>query len=236
MGATLRLATFGAGTLGALAMMTAASAEPPQRRWDGLYVGVSAGGGSGDFDTRILMDLGIVPPGFQIPQDQSGLVVGGHAGFNLMNGPWLIGLESSLLWSGIHGKGARASDLDPDWLIHTSAKLDWIGSAAARLGFASGNTLIYGKGGIALTDFSMRGYSTFQGVYQGGTNLGDRRFGWTVGLGAEFALRGAWSARLDYDYYDVGKARVDADGTPISIDIRQHIGRVGLSYALGTGR
>ena len=228
--------TFGAGALLALALSTAVLAEPGPRRWDGFYIGVNAGGGVGDFDTRILMDLGIVPPGFQVPQDQSGLVAGGHAGFNLMNGPWLIGLESSFAWSGINGKGQRASDIDPDWMIHTGGELAWIGSTVARLGYARGNTLLYGKGGIALTDVNMRGYSTFQGVYQGGANVSHRRGGWTVGLGAEFALAGAWSARLDYDYYDFGNARADAGGTPISIDIQHHVGRIGFSYALGTGR
>jgi outer membrane immunogenic protein len=208
--------TFGAGALLALALSTAVLAEPGPRRWDGFYIGVNAGGGVGDFDTRIL--------------------AGGHAGFNLMNGPWLIGLESSFVWSGINGKGQRASDIDPDWMIHTGGELAWIGSTVARLGYARGNTLLYGKGGIALTDVNMRGYSTFQGVYQGGANVSDRRGGWTVGLGAEFALAGAWSARLDYDYYDFGNARADAGGTPISIDIQHHVGRIGFSYALGTGR
>ena len=53
---------------------------------------------------------------------------------------------------------------------------------------------------------------------------------------AKFALAGAWSAHLDYDYYDFGSARANAGGTPLSIDVQQHVGRVGISYALTGGR
>jgi len=232
----MKVTAFAAGALIAQALMTCVSAETAHRHWDGFYVGVSGGGGVGDFDTRILIDLGIVPPGFEVPQNQRGFVGGGHLGFNMMHGPWLFGLESLFLWSGIAGKGDRASDVDPDWAIHTRGQLDWIGSTVARIGYASGNNLIYGKAGIALTDFSMRGYSTYQGVYQGGANVSDRRTGFTVGLGAEIALAGAWSARLDYDFFDFGSAHANAGGTPISIDIQQHIGRVGITYALGSVR
>lgn len=236
MRAAMKSIFLAASACMAMTLSTATSTEAAPRRWDGFYVGIQAGAGTGNFDTRILPDLGIAPPNFLIGQDQNGLVGGGLVGFNVMNGPWLIGLESSFMWTGISGAGDRQSPFDPDWVIHMRAELDWIASTVVRLGYANDSTLIYGKGGIALTDFSMRGYSTYLGAFMGGATANDRRTGWTVGLGAEFALAGAWSARLDYDYYNFGKERVDAGGTLLSIDVQQHVGRIGLSYALGGGR
>lgn len=229
----MKSASRGAGALIALATMTAASAEPSQRRWDGVYVGVSGGGGAGAFDTKLLDDIGLLPPGSVVAQDQSGMVGGVHAGFNATRGPWLLGIETGFGWTSIGGSGSRISTVDPDWTVHTKGETNWIASAVARLGFTSGNTLIYAKGGIAMTDMTLHGYSTMLGTYAGGGKI-DRRFtGWTIGAGSEMAFTGRWSIRLDYDYFDFGKERPNIGGTDIALTTQHHVGRVGISYALG---
>jgi opacity protein-like surface antigen len=61
----------------------------------------------------------------------------------------------------------------------------------------------------------------------------DTRVGWTVGAGAEFALTGNWTAKLEYLYADLGD--FDCGGActltpPANVDFHTNIVRAGLNY------
>ena len=229
----MKSAAFAVGAVLALASADHAFAEPGQRRWDGMYLGLSAGGGVGALDTRILVDIGLLPPGSVVAQDQCGVIGGGHVGYNVMSGPWLFGVEAGFSWAGINGSGRRVSTTDPDWTVRTKGDLDWIASAVARVGYTTDNALVYAKGGIATADVSMLGYSTYLGTYAGGGRIDQRFTGWTIGIGSEFAVNDRWSVRFDYDYFDFGRERLNISGTDLMLTTQHHVGRVGISYALG---
>ena len=64
--------------------------------------------------------------------------------------------------------------------------------------------------------------------------------GWIVGAGLEYAFAANWSAKVEYDYVDLGSKRLTfaaADGTTFILDHDQqaHILKVGINYRFGTG-
>src|SRR5205823_2703600 len=126
------------------------------------------------------------------------------------------------------------------------ARLNWYASATARLGYASGPWLFYGKGGAAwvndrLHDFAQLASSSFD--FSGNTT----RSGWAIGGGLEYAFAPNWSTSLEYDYYNFGTKSVTLSGVTVgpggaapaseSIPLHQNFSvvKVGLNYRFSTG-
>ena len=122
--------------------------------------------------------------------------------------------------------------------------MDWFASATARLGYASGPWLFYGKGGAAwvrdqLRNFAQLSSSAFD--FSGNTT----RSGWTIGGGLEYAFAPNWSASLEYSYYNFGTKSVTLSGitdspggtTPASesipLDQNFSVVKLGLNYRFG---
>jgi opacity protein-like surface antigen len=115
--------------------------------------------------------------------------------------------------------------------------VDALGTATARFGFAFDQFLVYGKAGAAVehsrdamvrrpetTAFSLNGSPT--------------RWGWTTGVGVEFAFSPALSAFAEYDFLDFGTrgiAMIDSNGEGARIAVSEHVQlvKVGLNYKLG---
>ena len=103
-------------------------------------------------------------------------------------------------------------------------KNDWLGTARARLGYAGWNNLLpYITGGAAFGD--IKGTS-------GAASVSKTNIGWTAGAGLEYAFLGAWSAKVEYLYADLGKASCGAATCGVDTDIKfnANIVRVGLNY------
>jgi outer membrane immunogenic protein len=80
-----------------------------------------------------------------------------------------------------------------------STKLDWIATAAAHIGYAFNNSLIYVKGGGAWD----------RGNYDmtlGGISYSDKvtRSGWMIGGGWAYGFAPHWSVKLEYNYIKFG--------------------------------
>ena len=56
--------------------------------------------------------------------------------------------------------------------------------------------------------------------------------GWTAGLGVEYAFLGAWSAKLEYLYVDLGKTACGSASCVGGVDVtfKTNIVRAGLNY------
>jgi outer membrane immunogenic protein len=193
--------------------------------WSGCYLGAHIGGGWSEKDwdyengsTRI--DIG--------KQNLDGVLGGGQIGCNVQNGAIVYGIEGDVSWSGIKDK--NWAPLDNDARFDT--KVEWLGTLTGRVGYAWDGFLLYVKGGAAFArdtyDESYHGdFLTAQGT----------RWGWTVGGGLEFAVAGNWTAKLEYNYIDLGTDVVALRGTSDSFDddVRQTIQAVkfGLNYRFG---
>jgi outer membrane immunogenic protein len=179
--------------------------------WTGPYLGINAGGGWG----RSSFD-GTPPTGdFNV----SGALIGGTLGYNWQAGAIVYGLEGDLDWSSIRGSA-------PCGALSCETRNSWLGTVRGRLGYAAANGFMpYVTGGLAVGDV--------KASVTGLAGARQTRAGWTLGAGAEFALSGPWTAKLEYLYADLGKFDCGTScGTvaPDNVKFRANILRAGLNY------
>ncbi len=207
-----------AGAFGLAA--TAVQADDSTMDWSGFYAGLSAGGASvnGDF-------LGY--PGMHGPWepwsggDDKGLAGGVQAGFNHQVDSLVLGLEGQFLLTDIGATAVNAHGRPP-----TSYDANWLINFGPRIGYASGNALLYAKAGVALADLDYNHNS-----YTGSSTA----YGFALGAGAEYAISPSLSGRLDYTYYGFSGEKTtlyDSGGTArtmVDHEPDAHVLSVGLN-------
>jgi opacity protein-like surface antigen len=176
--------------------------------WSGVYFGAHAGYGWTRDPFNNLMVNSV--PLFGI--DSSGFVGGFQAGANWQSGPIVGGLEIDLSASDI--KGSTANSTTANGVLDQSSqtdKLDWFGSARARLGYlVTPDILLYGTGGpgwarMVSDQESVRTLIGFPPPTTTSTVTPSWMFGWVVGAGVEARIANTnWLARLEYLHYDFG--------------------------------
>jgi outer membrane immunogenic protein len=225
----------------------------PAFSWTGCYLGGNAGGGWG---TRT-GDRGIINAGnatlnagtgvpTTLGTGSSGAIGGAQIGCNYQTGAFVVGVETDIQGSGIRGSSTiftpAIGGADPTTATGTE-RLDWFGTARARIGFApTSNLLLYGTGGAAYggvqNSASLVLTPIGDGNYAGATS--QTKVGWTAGAGAEYAFANNWSVKAEYLYLDLGTTgvRMTDPGRPntfidYSFRHRDNIVRVGLNYHFG---
>jgi outer membrane immunogenic protein len=173
---------------------------PLYYNWTGLYAGVHVGGG--------WSDLGLNEFGFIGSNNNgSGAIAGGQIGYNFQVGQYVWGLEADVAGTSVKNNFSVAS-------------INWnsVTTLTSRFGYAADNWLLYGKAGAAWADVStsVLGFDT-----GGGTGSG-----WVVGVGAEYAFRNNWSAKVEYNHADFG-----SDGFLNSVTFDAV--KVGVNYKFG---
>jgi outer membrane immunogenic protein len=197
--------------------------------WGGFYAGVNYGGGAGRVaQSDILFDRG--------QYDVSGGLIGGTAGYNLQHGSLVYGVEADLDYTTIKGatsgSPAAIAGCGLAFSINCDTKLNWLGTARARVGVAVDRLLPYVTAGAAFGKLtSSEGAGPF-GLFGSGTST---RFGWAAGAGVEARLDDRWSAKLEYLYVDLGSREGFVEqlgGLTLSenVSFRTHILRSGLNY------
>jgi outer membrane immunogenic protein len=166
-------------------------APPPAFSWTGFYVGATAGG---NFGRQTLNG-----PYGGWSANSGGFVGGGVAGFNyqMPDSNVVLGGEADLQGSTLRADyGALAT---PAETLRSTSRLDWWGSARARLGLSFGNVLPFVTGGFAYGD-------AHDQITLGANNFGAGgvRTGWTAGAGVEYALTRNLTAKAEYLYTDLG--------------------------------
>jgi outer membrane immunogenic protein len=179
----------------------------PTYNWSGIYLGGHLGySWSGESATFTGIGLGG-------SLDPKGFLAGGQIGANWQVGALVFGIEGDLSWTNASGSTTIAGTL-------VNADHNWYGTATGRLGYAWNNWLLYGKGGAAWMNAD---YSTPAGSIKATRN------GWIVGGGIEYGLAPNWSAKIEYDYLDLG---TDVLMVPPStkVDTQVHTLKMGLNY------
>jgi outer membrane immunogenic protein len=174
--------------------------------WTGLYLGGHIGAGwDGD----------------------GGFLGGGQVGFNYQIGGAVIGIEGQLSATSVKDS-VSASILAPGFafgLASAEARLDWISTLAARAGWTFDRWLVYGKVGAAWAHVSFDAVTSFNS-FAGGALIaasGSRTIsGWMLGLGAEYALWGNWTAKVEYDVMNFGSDFIT--------DSNVHVVKAGVNY------
>jgi outer membrane immunogenic protein len=182
-------------------------APPPQVfSWTGAYIGGYVGGAFGDKDVVTGVPVnGAGAPVFAGPAASykyGSSFIGGYTdGYNWQFAPnWVLGYEGETGYLGIKGSATYANGTS---IAQTRA--DGLYSVwSARFGYAFDRSLVYAKGGVALTEFET-------GVVDGtpGNHIDTihRRYavGYAVGGGWEYALDNKWSVKAEYLYLGFDK-------------------------------
>jgi len=92
-----------------------------------------------------------------------------------------------------------------------SEKLDFLGTARGRLGYAAGNWLFYGSGGVAYGQVKSTlgiSLSTPIAIFAASGSHTETRAGWAAGGGVNYAWTPNWILGVDYLHYDLGRTSV----------------------------
>ncbi|MEZ5787200.1 MAG: outer membrane beta-barrel protein [Xanthobacteraceae bacterium] len=231
----------------------------PVFTWTGCYLGINGGwiGGKDDYTSHAVYD----PAGFTLAQvaasqntyssDDSAGTAGGQFGCQTQIGSWVIGGEWDWNWSGLkedntyyYADPAGIFGAIGPWYQYTHKELDWFSTARVRLGLAWDRVLVYATGGVAYgafdaytnVDFPTPGVSDNWGAYR------EKRFGWTVGGGLEWAFANNWTAKAEFLYLDFGSFDyLSPDPIALNfpwrteIDAKEYVARVGINYLFHTG-
>lgn len=209
---TLAVLTFAAAPVFAADLPARMSVKAPADvvsvfNWTGLYIGAHVGYGWSDHDVTGVTASAAFPAGFVFPTSHpSGIIGGGQIGYNYQIQHWVIGIEGDGSAADMSGSVRAFSPLIAGRYSDLHTKFDWIATLTGRLGFAANNWLFYGKGGAAWAH-SKGGSETFTGagVLVATTSPSGTGTGWTVGAGTEYAFSNNWSAKLEYNYIDLGR-------------------------------
>lgn len=179
--------------------------------WNGFYVGgnigwgfAKASGTSNVADPTILIGQHGLASG---SVSWNGVIGGGQIGYNWMaSRNVVLGIEADL--SGASLK-THYVGISVDGISFKTVELNPIGTVRGRLGFASGNWLVYGTGGGAWTHANLTNTQgpcgrgdptcTFSPVPLGAMDSNSLDlFGWTAGAGVEVGITPNWTTRLEY--------------------------------------
>ena len=204
-------------------MPVKSKASAPKPRWSGLYFGGHVGYGGGSFGpgTNPVFNQAVA-----LPSTVTGLIAGYQVGYNLqLPNNVVLGIEGDMTFlSPIDQSATRDAPFN--------TTLNYFATARGRLGYAYGNFLPYVTGGLAV------GQSKIEEFDGSGTVFSTKQHthvGWTAGAGVEVALDRHWSAKLEYNYIDLGAQTFALDTAPLStiaVDPKLHIAKFGLNYKI----
>ena len=216
--------------------------------WAGLYVGGSVGFGTGEtsgqlqFDERSMEAVKRVNEGGEGPDfgslfssdyDVNGAIYGAHVGYNFQRGPVVFGVEAAYNGTDIDGNETVTAFVIPPFPINVESEreLDWYATLVGRLGYASGNMLFYGFGGVAWgTVETTLSIPLFGASVSGETD----HMGWTAGVGIEYALNERFSVRVEYSHVDLGEEDFSlGEGIKDEVDMSFDAIKIGASYRFG---
>jgi outer membrane immunogenic protein len=231
---------------------------PVAYNWTGCHLGAHVGAGwsrtSYSETPPSPYNPAVVPAGTSLGFDSDASVLGGvQAGCDYQfAGNWVIGLGGDFSWTDI-----KHSGIDPFFdgkngsQVRVNGRTDQLATLTGRLGYSWDRVLLYAKGGGAWArdEYNIQNLVFMYGGPCGSTTQildffacnpagGASRFGWTVGVGAEWAFADNWSMFAEYNHYGFGNKGVsftDPNNTNnplLVLDVKQDIDAVklGINY------
>jgi outer membrane immunogenic protein len=193
---------------------------PPAFTWTGVYLGGQVGYQWGTSTPDVYAGGGFV--GSLPGNTNSGVVGGGHVGYNLQVSQFVFGLEGDV--DGSSNSGGNATGV-----VAYTTREPIEASIRGRVGYAWDRILFYGTGGGAFGDF----HNTYAGP-GGVDSIWDSRVGWTAGGGVEYAITDNWSVRAEYRYTDFGRVSdplvASLGGDTATTHLTDNRVQVGFSY------
>jgi opacity protein-like surface antigen len=185
---------------------TTVLSSPEVLAWPGLHIGINGGAGwsrSSEL-TATLFDLQIDAfVALSSKFNSVGGFWGGNIGYDWQRERIVYGIEADLQGADING---------PKQLTRTGSfatadtRLDWFGTVRGRLGYTFDNALLYATGGLAFGDVEDK-LTLVNPITNPPSNTANKTqtaVGYTVGAGLEYFFDFAWSAKIEYQYIDLG--------------------------------
>jgi len=224
MSAALVASLLGGVNSGQAADMAVKAAPPPVMipifTWTGFYIGGNIGAA---WAQRTVTDVfGNSFTG----SSNARFIGGGQLGYNWQTGNFVLGVEGDI--DGIAsnnnnngGTGVFVGGRGP--FVVTAASTNWVGTLAARFGWAADHWLFYGKAGGGWvgnsSGFTVTNLATGVSIGSGSSsNVG----GWLLGGGVEYAITNNWSLKGEYNYIGLGNRNFAVPvvvGGPIGVDV-----------------
>ncbi len=164
--------------------------------WTGAYAGVHGG---------------VTSPKINPFDGGKGLNLGVHGGYNADVGGAVVGGELDYSYLGDADVKVSNGKLNERHRI----------AAKAKAGVPLDQTLIYGTGGLAMTNYRDNGATSGPDGWKPGLLLG---------AGIEHKLTDNISARVEYDYVMTGNVRSFTAGTESKRDVHDHSITAGIDY------
>ncbi len=192
----------------------------PNIDWSGLYAGASIGFGWGEA-TQNYDRAGDHGAATLEPDGATGSAI---AGYNwMLNDQWLVGVEGEL---GVLGVSQGATEVF-DGHIWSSEFGPFMSTLRGRVGYAFGDVVMYGTGGLALAGITDISIGNTPGETASEDNV---RAGWAIGFGADYALDNDWRLRGEFLHMDFGrKDGLSDNAEAYSFDNSLNLLRVGLT-------
>jgi outer membrane immunogenic protein len=210
----------------------------PIYNWGGIYVGINGGGA---FGSSTWTDSNN-PVGNSGSFNVNGGLVGGTIGANFQAESWVFGIEGDLDWQSLKGTsssafctGVAAIPKTPPAVTtpagrNCETQSNWLGTIRGRVGYAWNYLLLYGTAGGAWANMKTT-------VISGQSS---NAFGWTAGVGLEYAFADYWTAKIEYlfaDFSDISctggacgfnlPSKLSAND---SVSFSENVIRVGVNY------
>jgi outer membrane immunogenic protein len=192
----------------------------PVFSWTGWYIGANAGYGWGSGTSPVLTpDPGDVlgfgalaaAGGNVFPSlSPKGFIGGGQIGYDWQVNTWVLGLVADFQGADIKASGTGIFSTPAVTIAESlSEKLNFLGTGRVRLGWAAGNWLFYGSGGVAYgnVESTINVNDPAAGLFVAGSRS-ETRVGWAAGGGVNYALTPNWIVGVDYLHYDLGHTNV----------------------------
>jgi outer membrane immunogenic protein len=254
----MRNLAFAVGLVSALILSVRAEADSADvpAQWTGIYLGANLGYGWGDAAKgKTVLDQSsfCLPAHFHVecvsiigvsPGENSfhsvnfrGVVGGGQVGFNLQQGPFVLGGVADMQGTSMAGSASGSTPAAPYTVTHLfgppigietttvnpgidirqrlSVALDRLATIRARAGYAIQDWLFYGTGGVAIGHVKSKIFLTrpaldFLGPLSMSGSRSSDLTGWAAGGGTEYALSERWSFGIEYLHFDLGGWKVAA--------------------------
>jgi outer membrane immunogenic protein len=186
----------------------------PTWSWQGIYLGLNGGGSNGTTDWQYFSAT-TGSPGATADHTFKGGLYGVTAGYNWQWNPYIVtGIEGDIDMGPLDG-----NTVCPTPTFSCQTHITNIGTFRGRFGLSFDRVLIYGTGGLAFADVTIR-TANLVGVGQppsgGGVNgTSDERAGWAAGAGIEFIIWPSVSLKAEWIHYDLSTTTYGVDNPAV---------------------
>jgi len=242
---TVGLVAMGMATPGSAADIPVKAPPPPPPPpppaiydWSGFYIGGNGGWGQSRDCLDFITSVGTFAEGCS---ERSGGLAGGQLGYRWQTNQFVFGLEGQGDWADL--SNTRVSLINSFFSTHV--KTDGIGLFTAQIGWAWNASLLYFKGGGAVTGNKFDILTTLDGTSV--ASASNTRWGGVVGVGWEYGFVPNWSVGVEYDHLFMGNAnnsfsvvnpivadainRIRQDVDMVTVRINYRFGGYGAGYA-----